>query len=392
MVKLAKANARWAARLGLALTIAAVPLGISPGAAAATSDWKIQPTPNPAPGSFFTAISCISASRCTAVGDYGPDGAATFNLAEAWNGSEWRLQSIGNPDGSYIVLDGVSCTATTFCMAVGSYANRFGTTLTLAATWDGSKWTLGHPANQPGASFSTLNAVSCSSATACTAVGYYVTNNSGVPPLAETWNGTTWTIEPTPPLPISGGTLNAVSCRSSTACTAVGSYETTSNTQVTLAESWNGSAWAIEPTPNPADAAATSLQGVSCPSPATCTAVGYYLNNSDDDLPLAESWDGSAWAIQPTPSPAGPPTLVVFLAVSCTSATACIGAGYTSVGTLVEIWNGTDWVLDHTPLLTNGGTNGGFTGISCTSSLSCAAAGQYIDSSGYAETLAERHS
>ncbi|HSZ28385.1 MAG TPA: hypothetical protein VK784_01345 [Pseudonocardiaceae bacterium] len=389
MEKPATVNARWAARLGLALAIAAVPLGITTGATAATSDWKIQPTPDPAPGSFFTAISCISASHCTAVGAYGPNDAATFNLAEVWNGSTWKLQSIGNPDGSYIVLEGVSCTSAAFCMAVGSYANRFGTTLTLAATWNGSKWMILHPPSPQGASFSNLSAVSCSSATACAAVGYSQ-GNSGAPPLAEIWNGTAWTIESTPPLPLSIGQLNAVSCVSATACTAVGTYENDSDDFVSLAESWNGSAWAIEPTPNPAGGGSIGLNAISCTSLTACTAAGDYFNASDNDQTLAESWNGSAWAIQPTPNPSGTLFIDRFLAVSCTSGTACIAVGYTSNGTLVEIWNGTNWVLDHTPLLTNGGSHGGFAGISCTSGLSCTAAGQYIDSSGNTETLAER--
>jgi hypothetical protein len=58
--------------------------------------------------------------------------------------------------------------------------------------------------NPSGALFSELNGVSCASASACTAVGYYgisfngFTYNEGT--LAEAWNGTTWVIQPTPSL------------------------------------------------------------------------------------------------------------------------------------------------------------------------------------------------
>jgi hypothetical protein len=45
--------------------------------------------------------------------------------------------------------------------------------------------------------------------------------------------------------------------------------------QVTLAEVWDGSRWAIQPTPNPVGAGASVLLGVSCTSPGACTAVGY---------------------------------------------------------------------------------------------------------------------
>ena len=46
-------------------------------------------------------------------------------------------------------------------------------------------------------------------------------------------------------------TLWAVSCTSATACTAVGYYATTSGASAALAERWNGTAWAVQPTPNP---------------------------------------------------------------------------------------------------------------------------------------------
>ena len=42
-----------------------------------------------------------------------------------------------------------------------------------------------------------LAGVSCASASACTATGYYY-NGSVYPTLAERWNGTKWSIEHTP--------------------------------------------------------------------------------------------------------------------------------------------------------------------------------------------------
>jgi hypothetical protein len=64
--------------------------------------------------------------------------------------------------------------------------------------------------------------VSCTSASACTAVGDY--NNPSAPSgFAQSWDGTTWTIQPTPiPGDKTGGQLFGVSCTSASACTAVG--------------------------------------------------------------------------------------------------------------------------------------------------------------------------
>jgi hypothetical protein len=47
---------------------------------------------------------------------------------------------------------------------------------------------------------------------------------------------------------------------------------------VTLAEGWASSKWSIEETPNPAEAIASSLAGVSCKTSTTCKAAGRYLS------------------------------------------------------------------------------------------------------------------
>jgi hypothetical protein len=73
--------------------------------------------------------------------------------------------------------------------------------------------------------------------------------------------------------------LDSVSCRSATACTAVGWYEQIVGSALrafSLAETWNGKTWSVQPTPNPAGSGGTFFEGVSCSSAAACTAIGYY--------------------------------------------------------------------------------------------------------------------
>ena len=66
-----------------------------------------------------------------------------------------------------------------------------------------------------------------------------------------------------------------MSCSSPAACTAVG-FQSTANTEQTLIESWNGSAWSIVPSPNTSPSEVNLLLGVSCSSSSACTAVGGY--------------------------------------------------------------------------------------------------------------------
>ena len=159
-------------------------------AVAAASGWSIQTTPNPAGGSdvVLNGVSCASASACTAVG--GPAQPATTGvaLAEGWNGTTWSIQHTPNPTGgSSIVLGGVSCSSASACTAVGDSSNGT-TTVTLAERWNGTKWSIQHTPNPSGSSATILSGVSCSSVSACAAVGGWSNGTAGVT-LAESWSG-----------------------------------------------------------------------------------------------------------------------------------------------------------------------------------------------------------
>ena len=297
------------------------------------SNWSVQAVPG---DGFLFDVSCTSARACTAVGQTGPG----KPLTERWNGTKW-VNPRHNPGALFSRLTGVSCTSATRCIAVGHNGNG-----PLAERWNGTTWalqTVPIPASffHPG-----LNDVSCTSASACVAVGFYITDDDDHLPLAATWDGTTWTVQATPPVN-DLSSLGSVSCTSASACIAVGTTPVGGNEIPTpLAEAWNGVAWTILPVPDPAGNG--SLSGVSCSSATACTAVG-----SASSGPLAERWNGMKWAVQPTPAATG----AILDSVSCSSATACTAVGEVSPSvnasgnhvTLAERWNGTTWVIQPTP-------------------------------------------
>lgn len=90
--------------------------------------------------------------------------------------------------------------------------------------------------------------VSCTSPTACVAVGFYTNATSSTVPLVEAWNGTTWAIQAADTsFSAPGNALCGVSCRSAMACIAVGtSYD--AGAYAPLVERWNGTSWTIQPT------------------------------------------------------------------------------------------------------------------------------------------------
>jgi hypothetical protein len=213
----------------------------------------------------------------------------------------------------------------------------------LAEKWDGANWTIRPTPDPPGRTGSKFYAVACTSPSKCIAVGGSV----GGPPLAERWDGTNWTIQPTPDPPgLISSTFYGVSCTSPTACTAVGNTN-----DAPMAERWNGASWTIQHVPL-LSAVATGFGSVSCASPVECTAVG-----PDDTLPdglAAGRWNGVQWATTPTLQPAGEIYATLY-GVSCTSPTACtaVGQSNNSVGSadvpLAERWNGTSWAIQHPP-------------------------------------------
>ena len=292
-----------------------------------TTKWTVQSTPDPA-GALLHGVSCSSPKACEAVGQLSL-GSIFDTLAERWSGTSWEVQS-ASPAGDTTYyppteLNDVSCSSPKDCIAVGQF-DAGGESRALAERWTRGRWMT---QSVPNPTLADLIAVSCPSPTSCEAVGDVQNNQNRIEPLEERWNGKTWTIQPTPGLAGSVGVyLNDVSCSSPTACTAVGVtvYDNPFRAPP-LVERWNGRSWTIQPTPGPASSVYPSLNGVSCPSLTACTAVG-----SNGKATLAERWNGSTWTIQPTPNPAG----ATLKDVSCTSPNACIAVGSRGDTQLVE--------------------------------------------------------
>jgi hypothetical protein len=212
------------------------------------------------------------------------------------------------------------------CIAVGYYDNSAGQQVTLAERWDGTGWSVqptpnptgGGPVSVNGAS---LAGVSCTSPAACLAVGSYAYNFGKEGTLVERWDGTSRSILPGS----ANGGLSGVSCTSATTCTAIGGH-CGCWPDTPLVERWDGASWSTEPTPNPAGARSNLLFAISCVSPTVCTAVGSYDRPHVFGVPMVEHWDGTSWSVQPSTNPAGATSSYLY-GVSCASPTACTAVG-----------------------------------------------------------------
>ncbi|HVC66411.1 MAG TPA: hypothetical protein VND44_02355 [Acidimicrobiales bacterium] len=251
--------------------------------------WSISPSPDTSPtqDNSLSGVSCTSSTACVAVGD-SSDGTQQQALIVTWNGTAWSLTSSpAAPPNQDNILVGVSCTSATACVAAGRTFD--GTTNhTLIETWDGTAWSVTPSPNTSATHNDFLNGVSCTSSTACVAVGQ---SNDGTRnhTLIETWDGTAWSVTPSPNTSsTSDDTLAGVSCTSSTACVAVG-QSSDGTTNHTLIETWDGTAWSVTPSPNASSTQANVLAAVSCASPTACVAAGFFSGATNNQTLVASA-------------------------------------------------------------------------------------------------------
>lgn len=203
------------------------------------SQWKIERTirPSSARASFFSGVSCTGPRACTAVGYSNQAGGSQVLLAERWDGSRWATDPIPRLPGEPAVqLAGVACTSETSCTAAGFFTIVTGIDIMLADRWNGARWARQMTRYPDGARYVRFGGVACASPRSCTAVGLFNDEQGSDAMLAERWNGARWTISRLPAIAgASLSSLTAVSCQSATLCTAVGSFTDRAGAEVPLA-------------------------------------------------------------------------------------------------------------------------------------------------------------
>ena len=361
--------------------------------------WSVVHSPNRgtaggATGNSLDGVSCASSSACTAVGSYVDGIGAQRTLAESWDGTRWSVLPSRNRGrtGNGNALFGVSCALPRACMAVGASGLATGgasglagvgasglsidSLQTLAESWDGTHWSV-LPSPNRGTTGDNFDSVSCVSADVCMAVGAFGISSGGSGTLAESWDGARWSVLPSPNPVGAGDGFRGVSCTAADACMAVGSSGTSDNGPfTTLAEFWNGRQWSVVPSPNPVSGS-NEFNGVSCTGEDACTAVGVSGTSAGVTTTLIESWNGSRWSVVPSPNGPG---LTWLWGVSCAATDACNAAGlyFAKTGTprtLIESWDGTRWSVVPTP--SPGVENRVLNGVSCASATTCTAAGDF---------------
>jgi hypothetical protein len=228
----------------------------------------------------------------------GPSGDLIGARAQArrWNGRKWTVAAAVNLPAAGNSLASVSCTSKRACTAVGS-TSYLDQTLgyvdaPLIERWDGKTWSVQPALSPAGAASANLDGVSCTSSRVCTAVGRAIETIGGFSwtavAIIERWNGSSWSLQDTMSVSPPGSTLFGVSCVPGTACVAVGD-----GPLGTVVQRWDGASWALQPSPNAHQPADSILFSVSCGSERACMAAGYSEIASSEGnvvVPLAERY------------------------------------------------------------------------------------------------------
>lgn len=167
--------------------------------------------------------------------------------------------------------------------------------------------------------------------------------------LTMHWDGTVWSVVPSPngsDTATSKNNLYAVSGSASNDVWAVGAHAADGAHFRALAMHWDGRAWSVIDTPNPG-ALDNTFNDVSVLAPDDAWAVGSYLaSESANAHMMVMRWNGKTWSQVETPQ-ASTHNLLAVKAVSRDDVWAA--------GTQVLHWNGRKWNIEDTPEAYTGG-------------------------------------
>jgi hypothetical protein len=262
-------------------------------------------------------------------------------------GGNWQLISSPNGTKSVNELHSVSAVSDNDVWAVGvSYNTERTLSTSLVEHWDGTHWSV-VPSPNPSSTLNVLNAVAAVSANDVWAVGIAPTGSN--PILIIHWNGAAWSVVPNPTSPMPLNNLAALTVISANDIWTVGTG-LIGDEAATATLHWNGMAWSVVPSPNVGPEVDNSLHGVTAITSNDVWAVGTQQpTNLTDPSTLILHWNGSAWSIVPSVSPEGGH----LLAAASVASNDVWATGYSELGTLAEHWDGASWSIVPTPGIRN---------------------------------------
>ena len=358
-----------APRMGHWLLAAVMVSGAFCPASAQTSIFSIIPSPSPnGRGNTLNAVTALAANEAWAVGfqnDNQLNGART--LTEHWDGANWNVVPSPNPGSTAgcrgqntgNVLNAVAAVSRVNVWAVGFSFDCTSVEKPMILHFNGSAWRA-----VPGPALlknnAALNSIAVVAANNIYAAGYQPAANGAVLTLVEHFDGHAWSVVPTPNANETGNVLTAISANSPSDIWAVGDQVAPNVPVNTLALHFDGTMWSVVPTPSPVSGSGLDqnvLTSVRAVSADDVTAVGFTLDFiHQQELTLVEHWDGAAWTVMESPNVSTESGAVNTLLGVSGSANNLYAVGFygnpATAGqpqTLVEHFDGVSWSVVASP-------------------------------------------
>ncbi|HEU5368415.1 MAG TPA: hypothetical protein VFU69_08130 [Ktedonobacterales bacterium] len=258
-------------------------------------------------GARLSAVAAVSATDIWAVGFAPVPGGPAYaeqTLIEHWDGTQWSIVPSPNPPSTYpkVELDSVFALASNDVWAVGFADNPSGVVspfdITLIEHWDGTQWSL-VPSPNPDPVSNELRSISGVASNDLWAVGERGAGAGDtccpLLPLIEHWDGTSWSVVPNPGL---AAGLFGVTALSATDAWAVG-FNPSPVRSGDIIMHWDGTAWTNVAAPEEdANGDPFLLRAVTAVSATDVWAVGYLVDAQNNAYySVTEHWDGTAWTL-----------------------------------------------------------------------------------------------
>jgi hypothetical protein len=298
-------------------------------------------------------VAAISNNDVWAVGwsqDPGGPQYVKRTLTQHFDGNSWNIVPSPNPSNDVVTqLYSVSAASANDVWAVGSSHNGNLPSRTLIEHWDGTRWSI-VPSPSPDTQFNELRGVVALSAINAWAVGYRggTTTETPIEPFILHWDGANWSQVASPNIKGRANQLFGITALSANDIWAVGGAG-----GAPLALHWNGSLWSLISVVADAGLSSEKFTAVAGTASNDVWAVGdgkgFFTNQS---FATIRHWDGTRWtdklcratsASNPPDGYEGGGSGAYFTGVAAAGANDVWAVGVVGSGPMILHWDGRAW-------------------------------------------------
>jgi hypothetical protein len=247
--------------------------------------WSIVASPNPLMGSTgndsLQAIAGVGPNDVWAAGDdFSTTGAGGIQLLFVhFDGTSWKAVTSPSSPGAFQFANSLTTIGSNDAWAVGS--DEGGNSTTLAVHWNGAQWRIVPTPNLMDGSvpLNRLTSVTAITSTNVFASGYEdnVNQKNFRKPYVLHWNGSVWSLVVLPNAGTEGTRLNGITRLSATDVWTVGQRQENDGAILSYMARFNGTTWSIVPSPDPGELGPivdTSLEATTSAGSGVVWALG----------------------------------------------------------------------------------------------------------------------